>query len=104
MIVDCCVILLTILFPPVGVFIMCGCGADLCINICLTCLGYFPGHIHAFYIMLTRPSPSSSGRIQQYQYTQLPPQGYQRPPPQQSPYMPPPSQPQQQAPPPYYSK
>ncbi|HEX3642369.1 MAG TPA: YqaE/Pmp3 family membrane protein, partial [Ktedonobacteraceae bacterium] len=27
-----------------------GCGADLCINICLTILGYFPGHIHAFYI------------------------------------------------------
>ena len=23
---------------------------DLCINICLTVLGYIPGHIHAFYL------------------------------------------------------
>ena len=27
-----------------------GCGADLFVNICLTLLGYIPGHIHAFYI------------------------------------------------------
>lgn len=27
-----------------------GCGADVLINICLTVLGYFPGHIHAFYL------------------------------------------------------
>jgi len=27
-----------------------GCGADLFINICLTVLGYIPGHIHAFYL------------------------------------------------------
>lgn len=27
-----------------------GCGADLFVNICLTILGYFPGHIHAFYL------------------------------------------------------
>ena len=27
-----------------------GCGADFLINICLTILGYFPGHIHAFYL------------------------------------------------------
>jgi len=32
------------------VFLVAGCGADLCINICLTILGYFPGHIHAFYV------------------------------------------------------
>lgn len=52
--------------PPVGVYIVAGCGADLLINICLTLLGYvsfardsrpsltllsyFPGHIHAFYL------------------------------------------------------
>lgn len=29
---------------------MSGCGADLCINILLTILGYIPGHIHAFYV------------------------------------------------------
>ncbi|KAF1928232.1 UPF0057-domain-containing protein [Didymella exigua CBS 183.55] len=43
-------ILVTIFLPPVGVFLVAGCGADLLINILLTCLGYFPGHIHAFYI------------------------------------------------------
>ncbi|KAI0454519.1 hypothetical protein F5B21DRAFT_474947 [Xylaria acuta] len=44
------VVLITILFPPAGVAIVSGCGADLCINIALTILGYIPGHIHAFYI------------------------------------------------------
>jgi len=43
-------ILITLIFPPAGVAIVGGCGADLCINICLTILGYFPGHIHAFYL------------------------------------------------------
>ncbi|TRX92981.1 hypothetical protein FHL15_006119 [Xylaria flabelliformis] len=43
-------VLITILFPPVGVAIVSGCGADLFINIALTILGYIPGHIHAFYI------------------------------------------------------
>ncbi|KAI1418749.1 hypothetical protein F5Y12DRAFT_721854 [Xylaria sp. FL1777] len=44
------VVLITILFPPAGVAIVAGCGADLCINIALTILGYIPGHIHAFYL------------------------------------------------------
>lgn len=44
------IVLITILFPPVGVFMVAGCGADLFINICLTLLGYIPGHIHAFYL------------------------------------------------------
>jgi len=43
-------VLVTILLPPVGVYAVAGCGADLLINICLTILGYFPGHIHAFYL------------------------------------------------------
>ncbi|EXJ76598.1 uncharacterized protein A1O5_01106 [Cladophialophora psammophila CBS 110553] len=44
------IILITILCPPVGVYLVAGCGADLFVNICLTLLGYLPGHIHAFYI------------------------------------------------------
>ncbi|KAJ9617116.1 hypothetical protein H2200_000837 [Cladophialophora chaetospira] len=44
------IVLITILIPPVGVFMVAGCGADLFINICLTLLGYIPGHIHAFYV------------------------------------------------------
>ncbi|PGH27126.1 hypothetical protein AJ80_01082 [Polytolypa hystricis UAMH7299] len=37
------------LLPPLGVFFISGCSPDFLINICLTLLGYFPGHIHAFY-------------------------------------------------------
>lgn len=73
------IVLITILFPPVGVGMVAGCGFDLFVNICLTILGCksslcprhlvcasvhnnpplhhdtdsiadFPGHIHAFYI------------------------------------------------------
>jgi uncharacterized membrane protein YqaE (UPF0057 family) len=44
------IVLITILFPPIGVFLVSGCGADLLVNICLTILGYIPGHIHAFYV------------------------------------------------------
>ncbi|KAH7318494.1 plasma membrane proteolipid 3 [Stachybotrys elegans] len=43
-------VLITILVPPVGVWAVAGCGMDLFINICLTILGYIPGHIHAFYV------------------------------------------------------
>ncbi|KXJ92608.1 hypothetical protein Micbo1qcDRAFT_232348 [Microdochium bolleyi] len=44
------VVLVTILFPPLGVFMVAGCGADLFVNICLTVLGVLPGHLHAFYV------------------------------------------------------
>ncbi|KAF2095982.1 hypothetical protein NA57DRAFT_43791, partial [Rhizodiscina lignyota] len=50
--------------PPIGVFLIAGCGADLFINICLTILGYFPGHIHAFYleyVYYKRKEESSQG-------------------------------------------
>ncbi|PSK42671.1 plasma membrane proteolipid-like protein 1 [Elsinoe australis] len=50
MIATVLLIILTIFLPPVGVYCVAGCGADLLINICLTLLGYFPGHIHAFYV------------------------------------------------------
>ncbi|KAH7135463.1 hypothetical protein B0J11DRAFT_547385 [Dendryphion nanum] len=43
-------IIITIFIPPIGVFLVAGCGVDLLINILLTCLGYIPGHIHAFYL------------------------------------------------------
>lgn len=45
-----CVILVTILAPPVGILLISGCTADLCINILLTILGYVPGLIHALYL------------------------------------------------------
>ncbi|KAJ4147984.1 hypothetical protein LMH87_002475 [Akanthomyces muscarius] len=44
------IIVITILFPPAGAWAVSGCGMDLFINICLTILGYIPGHLHAFYL------------------------------------------------------
>lgn len=41
-----------VILPPLGVLLEKGCGCDLLINILLTCLGYIPGIIHAFYIIL----------------------------------------------------
>lgn len=40
-----------------------GCGMDLFINICLTVLGYFPGHIHAFYIEYVFFDRKEKGRL-----------------------------------------
>ncbi|PCG99515.1 Proteolipid membrane potential modulator [Penicillium occitanis (nom. inval.)] len=50
---DCsalCIVIITFFIPPLGVFLISGCSADLLINILLTILGYLPGHIHAFYL------------------------------------------------------
>ncbi|KAJ9151555.1 hypothetical protein NKR19_g4819 [Coniochaeta hoffmannii] len=43
-------VLITLLLPPLGVYAVAGCGIDMFINICLTILGYVPGHVHAFYL------------------------------------------------------
>ena len=47
-------ILLSILIPPLGVFLQVGIGLQFWINIILTLLGYIPGVIHAIYIIVTR--------------------------------------------------
>jgi len=47
-------IIFSILLPPLGVFLQVGIGAQFWINILLTILGYFPGVIHAIYIIVTR--------------------------------------------------
>ena len=44
-------ILLSIVIPPLGVFLQVGLGKDFWINVLLTLLGYFPGLIHAVYII-----------------------------------------------------
>ncbi|KAI0089496.1 UPF0057-domain-containing protein [Irpex rosettiformis] len=48
---DICIILVAILFPPAAVAFISGCSCDLLINILLTILGYFPGHLHAFWLI-----------------------------------------------------
>ena len=47
-------ILLSVLIPPLGVFLQVGIGMHFWLNILLTLLGYVPGLIHAIYIIVTR--------------------------------------------------
>lgn len=48
---DVLLIIVAILFPPAAAGFITGCSCDLLINICLTILGYIPGHIHAFWLI-----------------------------------------------------
>ncbi|KAG2180960.1 hypothetical protein INT43_008542 [Umbelopsis isabellina] len=41
-----------VILPPLGVFLERGCNSDFFINILLTILGWIPGVVHAFYIIL----------------------------------------------------
>jgi uncharacterized membrane protein YqaE (UPF0057 family) len=53
---DCLLVLLAVIFPPLPVCLKKGlCSCDLLINICLCCLGWVPGMIHAWYIILASP-------------------------------------------------
>lgn len=47
-------IILSVLIPPLGVFLQVGIGVQFWINILLTLLGYFPGLVHAIYIIAKR--------------------------------------------------
>ncbi|KAK0127557.1 hypothetical protein ONS96_007091 [Cadophora gregata f. sp. sojae] len=44
-------VIFAIILPPIAVLMLAGCGPDFLINIILTLLGYFPGHLHAFYLI-----------------------------------------------------
>jgi uncharacterized membrane protein YqaE (UPF0057 family) len=47
-------IILSILLPPLGVFLQVGIGLHFWLNIVLTLLGYIPGLIHAIWIIARR--------------------------------------------------
>ncbi|MCW5201457.1 YqaE/Pmp3 family membrane protein [Desulfobulbus sp. US1] len=47
-------IILSLIIPPVGVFLQVGFGMHFWINILLTLLGYLPGVLHAIYIILKK--------------------------------------------------
>jgi uncharacterized membrane protein YqaE (UPF0057 family) len=47
-------ILLSILLPPLGVFLQVGLGLHFWLNILLTLLGYIPGIVHAIWIIARR--------------------------------------------------
>jgi|tagenome__1003787_1003787.scaffolds.fasta_scaffold15327774_1 uncharacterized membrane protein YqaE (UPF0057 family) len=44
-------IIFSIILPPVGVFLKVGLGLQFWINILLTIFGYFPGLVHAIWII-----------------------------------------------------
>ncbi|MEX0773691.1 MAG: YqaE/Pmp3 family membrane protein [Balneolales bacterium] len=47
-------IILSVIIPPIGVFLQVGIGLHFWLNIVLTLLGYVPGLIHAIYIIASR--------------------------------------------------
>lgn len=44
-------IVLSVIIPPLGVFMQVGLGKDFWINVLLTLLGYIPGLVHAIWII-----------------------------------------------------
>ncbi|KAK3987222.1 putative plasma membrane proteolipid 3 [Cladorrhinum sp. PSN332] len=58
---DLLLLLMAILLPPVAVFLKKGCGAQFLINVLLCILGWLPGVLHAFYVVLRYPG--DSGRV-----------------------------------------
>ncbi|KAK6457258.1 uncharacterized protein RJT20DRAFT_93631 [Scheffersomyces xylosifermentans] len=61
---DFILIVLSVLFPPLPVWIRRGfCTSDSLINILLCMLGYFPGLIHSWYIIAKYPPYSSSTKV-----------------------------------------
>lgn len=47
-------IVLSVIIPPIGVFLQVGLGLQFWLNILLTLLGYFPGLIHAIWVILRK--------------------------------------------------
>jgi uncharacterized membrane protein YqaE (UPF0057 family) len=52
--VDCLRVVLSVLIPPLGVFLEVGFGLNFWLNILLTLIGYIPGLIHAIRTIATR--------------------------------------------------
>jgi len=44
-------IILTVILPPLGVFLQVGIGKHFWINILLTLLGYIPGVVHGVWVI-----------------------------------------------------
>ena len=47
-------IILSVLIPPLGVFLQVGLGGHFWLNVLLTLLGYFPGVIHAVWVIASK--------------------------------------------------
>ncbi|KAL1863356.1 hypothetical protein Plec18167_008218 [Paecilomyces lecythidis] len=74
--------ILAVFFPPIAVWIKVGiCSADSIINLALCCLGYVPGLLHSWYIILKHPEPDyddpnyeplENGRVTYYYVSRQP--------------------------------
>ena len=51
---DVLLILLSIILPFIVVFLKCGCGKDLLIDILLCLLLWIPGVVYAIYVVVTK--------------------------------------------------
>ena len=47
-------LIVSVLFPPVGVLLRVGFGGQFLLNVVLTALGYFPGLLHALWLERSR--------------------------------------------------
>ena len=56
---NCLRVVLSVLIPPLGVFLTVGLGLHFWLSIVLTLLGYIPGLVHAIWIIAShrRPRP-----------------------------------------------
>ncbi|MBO6560643.1 MULTISPECIES: YqaE/Pmp3 family membrane protein [Nisaea] len=50
-------LILTILLPPVGVFLTVGIGLHFWLNILLTICGYIPGIVHGVWVIARKTAP-----------------------------------------------
>lgn len=48
-------IILAIIFPPLGVGLKVGLTGQFWLNVLLTILGFIPGVIHGIYVILSKP-------------------------------------------------
>ncbi|KAG2148887.1 hypothetical protein DEU56DRAFT_84199 [Suillus clintonianus] len=71
---DCVLIIVAVIFPPAAVAFISGCGCDLFVNILLTLLGFFPGLIHALWLVFKRTNVPERRAIGSYRYTGTPTQ------------------------------
>ncbi|GMS79951.1 hypothetical protein PENTCL1PPCAC_2126, partial [Pristionchus entomophagus] len=47
-------LIIAIFLPPLAVVLHMGCNNDACINVLLSLLGWIPGIIHAWYVILAK--------------------------------------------------
>ncbi|KAI0287183.1 hypothetical protein BC826DRAFT_1046071 [Russula brevipes] len=51
---------IAIFIPPLAVVAKRGCGAEVCVNICLWIIGWIPGVIHAWWIISKGPRTTTT--------------------------------------------